>query len=110
MVAGAVVTVTMMTMMSITKNAPPCLEMTTRCVPNPYILPTVTNTLTSAELLETRKAAVAYAAARPTPVWRANSAGDYMRLLKSRSLLLAVNTRRPDQSAAITDLKSAAGC
>ncbi len=72
----------------------------------------VTNTLTAAELLETRKAAVAFAATaltkRPTPIWRANTAGDYMRVLKSRSLLSAVNTRRPDQSAAITDLKTAA--
>jgi hypothetical protein len=97
---------------NVTKNTRPCLEMSTRCNPNPYILPMVTNTLTAAELLETRKAAVAFAATaltkRPTPIWRANTAGDYMRVLKSRSLLSAVNTRRPDQSAAITDLKTAA--
>ena len=89
--------------------------MSTRCVPNPYILPMATNTLTAIELLETRKAAVAFAAVavtppakRPTPIWRANTAGDYMRAVKARALLSAVNTRRPDQSAAITDLKAAA--
>lgn len=82
--------------------------MSTRCVPNPYILPMATNTLTATELLETRKAAVAFALTkRPTPIWRANTAGDYMRAVKARALLSAVNTRRPDQSAAITDLKAA---
>ncbi len=101
-----VVTVTMM--MTNTKNAGPCQEMSTRCVPNPYILPTVSTALSATELLETRKAAVAWSAVQPRPIWRANTASDYMRVLKSRSLLAAVNVRRPDQSAAITDLKAAA--